>query len=110
MLFFYPRRGLPSSLFPSVFPTKILHAFPFPLLRATRTTHLNLYDLIMQTIFGEYTNTWCIQVLRSPNLLKKKDSSYEAENALISQGNHPVDVHIFHNADATIAWPQHTFL
>ena len=25
-----------------------------------------------------------------------------------SQLNHPVDIHIFHNAHATIAWPQQT--
>ena len=43
-------------------------------------------------------NTWCVQVLRSPNLLKKNYSPQEAENAVISQRNHPVDVHNFHNA------------
>ena len=52
-----------------------------------------------------------VQVLRSPNLFKKKNySSQEAENAVISQRNHPVDVHILHNAHATIAWPQQTLL
>ena len=30
-------------------------------------------------------------------------SPQEAENAVISQRNHPVDTHIFHNAHATIA-------
>ena len=54
--------------------------------------------------------TWCVQDLRSPNLLKKNYSPQEAENAVISQRNHPVDVHIFHNAHATIAWPQQTLL
>ena len=29
---------------------------------------------------------------------------------LFSQRNHPVDIHIFHNAHATIAWPQQTLL
>jgi hypothetical protein len=48
-------------------------------------------------------NTWCFQVLRSPNLFKRNYSPQEAENAVISQRNHPVDVHIFHNAHATIA-------
>ena len=52
--------------------------------------------------------TWCVQILRSPNLFKKNYSSQEAENAVTSQRNHPVDVHIFHNAHATIAWPQQT--
>ena len=55
-------------------------------------------------------NTWCVQVLRSPNLFKKNYSSQEAENAVISQRNHPEDVHIFHNAHATIAWLQQTLL
>ena len=53
---------------------------------------------------------WGVQVLRSPNLFKKNYSPQEAENAVISQCNHPVDVHIFHNAHATIAWPQQTLL
>ena len=54
--------------------------------------------------------TWGVQVLRSPNLFKKNYSSQEAENAVISQCNHPVDIHIFHNAHATIAWQQQTLL
>ena len=54
--------------------------------------------------------TWCVQVLRSPNLFKKNYSQQEAENAVISQNNHPVDIHIFHNAHATTAWPQQTLL
>ena len=52
--------------------------------------------------------TWGVQVLRSPNLFKKNYSPQEAENAVISQRNHPVDLHIFHNAHATIAWQQQT--
>ena len=55
-------------------------------------------------------NMWCFQVLRSPNLFKRNYSPQEAENAVISQRNHPLDVHIFHNAHATIAWPQQTLL
>ena len=54
--------------------------------------------------------TWGVQVLRSPNLFKKKLLNTEAENAVISQRNHPVDIHIFHNAHATIARPQQTLL
>ena len=54
--------------------------------------------------------TLCVQVLRSPNLFKKNYSPQEAENAVISQRNHPVDIHIFHNAHAAIAWPQQTLL
>ena len=54
--------------------------------------------------------TWGVQVLRSHNLFKKNYSPQEAENAVISQRNHPVDIHIFHKAHATIACPQQTFL
>ena len=54
--------------------------------------------------------TWGVEVLRSPNLFKKNYSPQEAEDAVISQRNHPVDIHIFHNARATIAWPQQTLL
>ena len=54
--------------------------------------------------------TWFVQVLRSPNFFKKNYSPQEAENAVISQHNHPVDIHIFHSAHATIAWPQQTLL
>ena len=53
---------------------------------------------------------WCVQVLRSPNLFKKNYSPQEAEIAVISQRNHPVGIHILHNAHATIAWPQQTLL
>ena len=55
-------------------------------------------------------HTWCVQVLRSPNLFKKNYSPQEAENVVFSQRNHPVDILIFHNAHATIAWPQQTLL
>ena len=54
--------------------------------------------------------TWGVQVLRSPNLFKKTYSSQEAENSVIYQRNHPVDIHIFHNAHAMISWPQQTLL
>ena len=54
--------------------------------------------------------TWGVQVPRSPNLFKKNYSPQEAENAVISQRNHPVDIHIFHNAHAMIAWPRQTLL
>ena len=55
-------------------------------------------------------NIWCFQVLRSPNLFKRNYSPQEAENTVISQRNHPVDVHIFHNAHATIAWPHNAII
>jgi hypothetical protein len=46
---------------------------------------------------------WGVQVPRSHNLFKKNYSPQEAENTVISQRNHLVDIHIFHNAYATIA-------
>ena len=58
----------------------------------------------------EHRVKWCVQVLRSPNLFKKNYSQQEAENTVISQHNHSVDIHIFHNAHATIAWPQQTLI
>jgi hypothetical protein len=60
-------------------------------------------------VHKHYNNTWGVQVLRSRNLLKNY-SPQEAENAVISQRNHPVDIYIFHNAHATIAWPHQTLL
>ena len=63
----------------------------------------------VHNIFWEIL-TWGVQVLRSPNLFKKNYSPEEAEYAVISQRNHPVDIHIFHNAHDTITWPQQTLL
>ena len=70
----------------------------------------NSKSAIMLLLYLELKSTWGIQVLRSPNLFKKNYSPQEAENAVISQRNHPVDIHIFHNTRAMIAWPQQTLL
>ena len=43
-------------------------------------------------------------------MFKRNYSPQEAENAVISQRNHPVDVNIFHNAHATIAWPHNAII
>jgi hypothetical protein len=45
--------GLPSGLYLSGFPTKILYAFLFDPMRATCPVHLNLIDLIILIISGE---------------------------------------------------------
>ena len=45
--------GLPSCLFPSAFPTKILHTPPLVPIRATCPAHLILLDFITRTILGE---------------------------------------------------------
>ena len=47
------RLGLPSSLFPSGFPTKTLYTPPISPIDATYPTHLILLDLITRTILGE---------------------------------------------------------
>jgi hypothetical protein len=45
--------GLPSGLFPYGVPTKILYAFLFPFILATRHVHLILLDLIVLIILDE---------------------------------------------------------
>ena len=42
--------GLPSGLFLSGFPTKTLYALPFTPIRAARSVHLILFNLISRTI------------------------------------------------------------
>jgi len=46
------RLGLPSGLFPSSFPTKIMYALFISLIRAKCLTHFILY-LIIVIVFGE---------------------------------------------------------
>ena len=49
----HQRLGLPSGLFPSGFPIKILYTPLFSTIRATCPAHLILFDLITRTVFGE---------------------------------------------------------
>jgi hypothetical protein len=50
---FHLRLGLPSRLFPSGFPPKILYAYLFFLVRATFPAHLILFDFIIRILLGE---------------------------------------------------------
>jgi hypothetical protein len=52
------RLGLPSGLFPSSFPTNILHAFLFSQIRATCLAHRILFDFTNLTILGEKYKLW----------------------------------------------------
>jgi hypothetical protein len=45
--------GLPSGLFPSGFPTKILYTFLFVTMHATCLSHLMLLDSIILIMLGE---------------------------------------------------------
>ena len=49
----HPRLGLPSGLFPSGFPTKILYTTFSSPISATCPAHLILLDFITRTILGE---------------------------------------------------------
>ena len=53
------RLGLPSGLFPSVFPTKTLHTPLLSPIRATCPAHLILLDFINRKIFGEQYRSLC---------------------------------------------------
>ena len=62
--------GLPSGLFPSGFPTKILYISPFSPIRTTCPTHLILLDFITQTVLGEeyISLTSCLHSLVTSSL------------------------------------------
>jgi hypothetical protein len=50
--------GIPSGLYLSRFPTRILYAFLFSPMRATCSSRLILYDLITLIVLGEESKLW----------------------------------------------------
>jgi hypothetical protein len=52
------RLGLPSGLFPPGFPTKILYALFFVLMRVACPSHLIVRDVIILNIYGEEYKLW----------------------------------------------------
>jgi hypothetical protein len=72
------RFGLPSSLYPSGFPTNILYAFLVTHIRATCPTHFILPDVIILIILGEEYKLWSSSLCSSlSNLLLLRLSSVQ---------------------------------
>jgi hypothetical protein len=74
--------GLPSSIFPSGFPTNIIYASLFSPFRATCTVHPILLDLIILLIPDDVYKLWSSSLCSSPH--SPVSSSLFGQNILLT--------------------------